>query len=100
MARSERPQVRPLDEQTLLHALSDAVLAIAAERRVEGILQLLVEAARRLARARYAAIGIPDEEGGFAAFIHAGMSDELVARIGPLPRTHGLLAAALSETNP
>ena len=80
--------------------MSDAVLAMAAERRIEGVLQLLAEGARRLARARYAAIGIPDEEGGFAAFIHTGMSDELVARIGPLPRTHGLLAAALSETRP
>src|SRR2546426_5565983 len=100
MVRRTRAQVRTMDEPTLLRAMSDAVLAIAAERRVEGILQLLVEAAHRLVHARYAAIGIPDEEGGFEAFIHTGMSDELVARIGPLPRTHRLLAAALSETRP
>src|SRR2546422_7191518 len=100
MAHSKRARLRPTGEQSLLRAMSDAVLAMAAERRIEGVLQLLAEGARRLARARYAAIGIPDEEGGFAAFIHTGMSDELVARIGPLPRTHGLLAAALSETRP
>jgi signal transduction histidine kinase len=85
---------------SLLKAMSDSVLAMTAAHRVEGVLQLLAESARDLAGARYAAIGIPDEEGGFAAFIHTGMADELVARIGPLPRRHGLLAAMLAEVEP
>src|SRR6186997_2793936 len=76
-------------------ALSDAVLAIAAEHAVEPVLQKLVDAARELAGARYAAIGVPDGEGGFAQFITSGMSDELIASLGPLPRTHGLLGAML-----
>ncbi len=51
--------------------------------------------------ARYAAVGVPDEDGtGFAKFIHAGMSNELVDRIGPLPRTHGLLGSLLSDPKP
>ena len=74
-------------------ALSDAVLAIAAEHAVEPVLQKLVDAARELAGARYAAIGVPDGEGGFAQFITSGMSDELIASLGALPRTHGLLGA-------
>ncbi len=78
-------------------ALSDAVLAIAAEHAVEPVLQKLVEAARVLAGARYAAIGVPDGEGGFAQFITAGMSDELFASLGELPRTHGLLGAMLES---
>ena len=78
-------------------ALSDAVLAIAAEHAVEPVLQKLVEAARVLAGARYAAIGVPDGEGGFAQFITAGMSDELIASLGELPRTHGLLGAMLES---
>ena len=76
-------------------ALSDAVLAIAAEHAVEPVLQKLVDAARELAGARYAAIGVPDGDGGFGQFITAGMSDELISRLGPLPRTHGLLGAML-----
>ena len=84
--------------ESLLHAINDAVLAMAAELRVEPILQRLVESARGLAGAKYAALGIPDGEGGFARFITTGMSDELMEAIGPLPRTHGLLAAMLSET--
>jgi signal transduction histidine kinase len=81
-------------------ALSDAVLAIAAEHAVEPVLQKLVDAARELAGARYAAIGVPDGEGGFARFITSGMSDALIASLGELPRTHGLLGAMLESAEP
>ena len=88
-------------DSSLLQAMSDAVLAMAAEPGVERVLRKLVDSARELVDARYAALGIPDDEGeGFAEFIYAGMSDELVAKIGPLPRRHGLLAAMLNETQP
>ena len=80
-----------------LESISEAVLAIAAEREVEPVLRRLVHSARELAGARYAALGIPDGEGAFAQFITAGMSDELIAAMGPLPRTHGLLGAMLES---
>jgi len=89
---------RSNDPASILRAINDAVLAMAAELRVEPILQRLVESARSLAGARYAALGIPDGEGGFERFITTGMSEELMEAIGPLPRTHGLLGAMLSET--
>jgi signal transduction histidine kinase len=78
-----------------LKAVSDAVLAVAAQRSVEEVLQELVHRARELAGARYAALGTPDGEGGFTRFLVSGMSDELIAAMGPLPRTHGLLGAML-----
>jgi signal transduction histidine kinase len=81
-------------------ALSDAVLAIAAEHAVQPVLQKLVDAARELAGARYAAIGVPDGAGGFGRFITSGMSDELIASLGELPRTHGLLGAMLQSAEP
>src|SRR5690349_9881100 len=77
--------------------MSDAVLAIAAELSVEAVLRRLVDAARELAGARYAALGIPDGEGAFACFITSGMGDELIAAMGPLPRTHGMLGAMLES---
>src|SRR5215208_870653 len=80
--------------------LSDVVLAIAAEREVEPVLRKLVHAARELGGARYAALGVPDGEGGFARFMTLGMSDELIAAMGPLPRTHGLLGAMLESPEP
>jgi signal transduction histidine kinase len=81
-------------------ALSDVVLALAAEREVEPVLQRLVHVARDLGGARYAALGVPDGEGGFARFITSGMSDELIASMGPLPRQHGLLGAMLESPAP
>jgi signal transduction histidine kinase len=81
-----------------LRAVSDAVLSVAAERSVEEVLQRLVESARELVGARYAALGTPDGDGGFSRFLTAGMSDELVAALGPLPRTHGMLGAMLETT--
>src|SRR5919204_5790237 len=85
---------------TALKAVSDAVLAVAAQQSVEEVLQQLVECARELAGARYAALGIPDGDGGFREFLTTGMSDELIAAMGPLPRTHGVLGAMLEETTP
>src|SRR5438128_12116027 len=82
---------------SLLKAINDAVLAMAAELRVEPILQRLVESARELVQARYAALGIPDGEGGFGRFMTTGRSAALMDESGPLPRTHGLLAGVLTE---
>lgn len=79
-----------------LRAVSDAVLAVAAEHSVGEVLQRLVDSARELVGARYAALGIPDGSGGFRRFLVAGMSDELIAAMGPLPRTHGMLGAMLT----
>lgn len=87
-----------MDHQSAaLRAMNDAVLAIAAEATIEPMLKRLVHAARELVDARYAAIGVPDGEGAFAQFITAGMSDKLIAAMGPLPRTHGLLGAMLTS---
>ena len=84
-----------------LKAVSDAVLGVAANLSVDEVLQKLVDAARELAGARYAALGIPDGAGGFRRFLVAGMSDELIASMGPLPRTHGMLGAMLEgQTGP
>jgi signal transduction histidine kinase len=83
-----------------LKAVSDAVLAVASKLSVEEVLQRLVDSARELAGARYAALGIPDGEGGFRRFLVSGMSDQLIAAMGPLPRTHGMLGAMLDAAAP
>ena len=78
-----------------LKAVSDAVLAVAAGLSVDEVLQRLVDSARELGDARFAALGLPDGEGGFRRFLTSGMSDQLVASLGPLPRQHGVLGAML-----
>ena len=83
-----------------LKAMSDAVLAVTAQRSVEEVLQQLVHRARELAGARHAALGVPDGDGGFSRFLVSGMSDAEIARLGPLPRSHGMLGAMLETTEP
>jgi signal transduction histidine kinase len=83
-----------------LKAVSDAVLAVASQLDVEEVLQRLVDVARELAGARYAALGMPDTEDGFSRFLTSGMDDELIAAMGPLPRTHGMLGAMLEARAP
>ena len=89
-----------LPQPGALAALNSALLDIADARSSASVLERLVEAARSLVGARYAALGIPDGHGGFAQFLTVGISEEQMALIGPLPRVHGLLAAMLSETVP
>ena len=95
---------RPADvvpASAALRAVTDAVLGLAGEPALEPVLERLVHAVRELVGARYAALGIPDEDGtGFDRFITSGMTDEQIEAIGPLPRTHGLLAAMLTDPEP
>ncbi|MCC3761710.1 GAF domain-containing sensor histidine kinase [Glycomyces sp. TRM65418] len=84
----------------LLHEVSAAVGAITRHLSVRQVLEVIVSSARRLVGADYAAIGIPDDEGGFAEFITDGIGEEQRLKIGPLPRQHGMLAAILTETEP
>lgn len=86
--------------QRAFAALSDALLQVAAQRSEASVLERLVETARELAGARYAALGIPDGEGGFSQFLTVGIDEETMERIGPLPRVHGMLGAMLDETEP
>jgi signal transduction histidine kinase len=85
-------------EAVALRRLLDVALALGAERRTEPVLRVILDAARDLAGARYAAIGVPDGAGGFGLFLTAGVDSATWAAIGTLPRTHGLLGALLAST--
>ncbi|MFF5261964.1 GAF domain-containing sensor histidine kinase [Actinomadura viridis] len=88
------------EETAVLHAVSSAVLAVTRHLSVHEVLQVIVRAAARLLDVRYAALGVPDEEGSFAEFVVEGVSDEDWEAIGPLPRQHGMLAAMLRDNVP
>lgn len=85
------------DELRTARRLSAAVLAVSDQLTVPEVLQTIVDTARDLAGASYAALGVPDDDGSFAQFVVAGVSDEMRAAIGPLPRQHGFLAVMLTE---
>lgn len=83
-----------------LHALSEAVLAVSRRRPVDEVLQRIVEAARDLIGAEYAALGVPDGADSFSRFVVAGVTDEQWRAIGPLPRRHGILGVMLRQARP
>ncbi|MFF1746563.1 GAF domain-containing sensor histidine kinase [Streptomyces mirabilis] len=83
-----------------LYAVSSALLAMSRHLEVRDVLKTIVASARELLDARYAALGVPDDHGGFAQFVVDGVSDAQWKAIGPLPRQHGILAAMLHEARP
>ncbi|MEV4338690.1 GAF domain-containing sensor histidine kinase [Streptomyces sp. NPDC049590] len=80
-----------------LAAVSSALLAMSRHLEVRDVLKTIVASARELLDAQYAALGVPDDHGGFAQFVVDGVSEEQWRAIGPLPRQHGILAAMLHE---
>ncbi|MBG0856389.1 GAF domain-containing sensor histidine kinase [Streptomyces spinoverrucosus] len=83
-----------------LAAVSSALLAMSRHLEVRDVLKTIVASARELLDAQYAALGVPDDHGGFAQFVVDGVSDEQWKKIGPLPRQHGILAAMLQDAKP
>ncbi|MFF4797846.1 GAF domain-containing sensor histidine kinase [Streptomyces sp. NPDC001351] len=80
-----------------LTAVSSALLAMSRHLEVRDVLKTIVASARELLDAQYAALGVPDDHGGFAQFVVDGVSDAQWKAIGPLPRQHGILAAMLQD---
>ena len=64
------------------------------------VLRHIVAAARDLLGARYAALGVLGRDGGLEQFVHAGLDDELVSKVGDLPQGRGILGLLISEPVP
>ena len=78
------------DTQGRLRGLLHAYLAVARADDLDTVLRHIVEAARELVNAGYAALGVV-RRGRLVRFIHTGMDPEVVARVGHLPEGKGLL---------
>jgi signal transduction histidine kinase len=78
-------------------AFETATRAIAELQSVDDVLQVIVNEVRPLVGAQYAALGIVDADGVMERFITSGMDAATRARIGPLPRGHGLLGLIVRE---
>ena len=78
-------------------ALDTATRAIAELHGVEDVLQVIVDQVRPLVGAQYAALGIVDADGVMERFITAGIDRETRARIGHIPRGHGILGLIVRE---
>lgn len=82
-------------------AVYRATLAIATELSLDAALQKIVDAARELANARYAALGVVDEERRrLTRFVVSGVTDEEIRAMGHWPRGLGLLGELIHFPHP
>jgi two-component system, NarL family, sensor histidine kinase DevS len=89
-----------LDERRL-RRLIDVGRGLVAQLDLEAVLGEVVEVARELTGARYAALGILDEDRReLERFIYAGIDEETRARIGELPRGRGVLGELIRNPAP
>lgn len=86
--------------QDRLRALLHANQLIISDLALPALLRHIVEAARDLLGAGYAALGVIGVDGHLAEFIHTGIPDDVVARIGDLPHGKGLLGALIEDAGP
>jgi len=89
-----------LAAQGRLRGLLRANALVAGELSLPVVLRQIVAAARDLVGARYAALGVLGRDGELEQFVHAGMDEELVGRIGELPRGRGILGLLIRKQVP
>jgi signal transduction histidine kinase len=83
------------------HRLIEVGANLLSELDLESVLRSVVEAARELTGAEYAALGVLDRERKeLERFIYLGIDDETRRDIGNLPRGHGLLGELIREPKP
>jgi len=80
-----------------LAALHQASLQLVGDLSRNNVLERIVRIAREQANARYAALGILNDDGKLDNFIHIGMEEDEIERIGHLPQGLGMLGAVLDE---
>ena len=84
-----------------LRKLLDVGRALVAELEVETVLRHVLETAREVTGARYAALGILDErKEELERFVFVGIDEETRRVIGPLPRGHGVLGELIRHPEP
>ena len=89
-----------LGEERLLRLLQVG-RRLVAELEVEALLHHVLDTARELTGARYAALGILDEgKQELERFLFIGIDEETRRRIGPLPRGHGVLGELIRRPEP
>jgi len=88
-------------DRTELERLLEVGRRLVSELDLDAVLAHLLEAARDLTGARYAALGVLDEsKTRLQRFLAAGVDEETRRRIGVLPRGHGILGELISDPRP
>jgi signal transduction histidine kinase len=97
----DRARAHAEDQRARMAGLVEAGLSLGQEFALDDLLARIVQAARQVVGARYAALGVLDEtRTRLAEFVTAGLSDDERAAIGDPPKGHGLLGALIADARP
>lgn len=97
----DSPEQSERTEEGRFRRLIDVGSDLLSELDLESVLRSVVEAARELTGARYAALGVLDgERRELERFIYLGIDDETKRNIGNLPRGRGVLGELIREPVP
>src|SRR6059036_618754 len=78
-----------------------AGIAIFSRHDLEHVLQQVVDAAREVVGAKYAALGVlSDDRQTLVQFVTSGLDEAVRTQIGDLPRGRGLLGHVIQEAKP
>jgi signal transduction histidine kinase len=83
-----------------LKDIASSILDASQAGSLEQVLERIAVVSSELVHARYAALGVPDEDGELRYFKVAGMTAEEVSHLAHLPRGRGLLGAIMKERKP
>jgi signal transduction histidine kinase len=83
-----------------IDVLLGAVVSVGRGLELSTTLRRLVHAAADLVDARYAALGILDDDGQIAQFLQVGLTDEQIRAIGAHPRGEGILGELVRHPQP
>jgi signal transduction histidine kinase len=97
MNRHNTDQKSDHDVLSQLQEIASAVMFAAEGGTVDQVLERIAHVARDLARARYAALGVPDGRGGLRYFKVSGMTIEAIREVEHLPIGLGLLGAIMEK---
>src|SRR3954468_5489972 len=88
-------------DEARLRRLLDVGRSLISELEPETVLQRLLDVARELTGARYAAIGVLDERReGLERFLTVGIDEDTHRQIGDLPHGRGVLGVLISDPQP
>ncbi|WUJ97962.1 GAF domain-containing protein [Streptomyces platensis] len=92
------PQLRAPEDR--MRSLLDAVMGLGRGLELPQVLGGIVEAAVDLTDAEYGALGVVGDGQRLSQFLPVGMSEELIASIGPLPCGRGILGELIRHPEP
>jgi len=99
MKRKRRFEVRTTVRNQMVKLLESGVL-LRFDRTLDETLQHIVDAARVVIGAKYAALAVLGEDGQMSRFFYSGLSEEEAKKIGELPKGRGVLGLIIEEGKP